>query len=94
MKEKAAIFAKAKMEKEKMEIDLANARIDVRKRKLNMDLLEAEAKERRQSAVGRLGLAELTTPTAGVASLSIPMLQSTTDRIPTRPRRTICTNAL
>jgi hypothetical protein len=70
MKEKAAIdLDKAKMEKEKMEIDLDNARIDLRKRKLDMDLLEAEAKERRQSAVGRLGLAEFTTPTAAVASL-------------------------
>jgi hypothetical protein len=70
MKEKAALdLAKARMEKEKMAIDLGNARLDLRKRKLDMDLLEAEAKERQQSAVGRLGLAELTTPTASVASL-------------------------
>jgi hypothetical protein len=93
MKEKAAInLAKAKIEKEKTEIDLDNARIDLRKRKLEMDLLEVQAMERRQSAVGRLGFAELTMPTAAVASLPKPMLQLTSNPIPTRPRRTSCTN--
>jgi hypothetical protein len=70
MKQKAAIdLDKAKMKKDKLAIELENARMDQRKRKLEMDLMEVEAMERRQSAVGRLGLAELTTPTASVASL-------------------------
>ena len=43
--------------------------MDLRKRKIELDMIEVEAMERRQSAMTRLGVAELTMPTVAVASV-------------------------
>jgi hypothetical protein len=44
--------------------------MDLRKRKMELDMIEVEAMERRQSAMTRLGVAGLTTP--NVAELTTP----------------------